>query len=178
VTTPPRYAPGLAFPPYAFVAPHWPHPVNDPGGHMRGCAEATPPPLDPRLWRASESYLRGLDLFNHGYYWEAHEAWEGLWHAAGREGTTAEFLKGLIKLAAAGVKVRQGMPRGVRIHGERALEHFTRVRAATGASEFAGFRLDDLDDFAATLVADAERLRGDPAKPVEVVFELVLAPRG
>jgi Domain of unknown function (DUF309) len=20
----------------------------------------------------------GLDLFNHGYYWEAHEAWESL----------------------------------------------------------------------------------------------------
>ncbi|TGQ49534.1 DUF309 domain-containing protein, partial [Mesorhizobium sp. M1C.F.Ca.ET.210.01.1.1] len=24
----------------------------------------------------------GIDLFNHGYYWEAHEAWEPLWHAA------------------------------------------------------------------------------------------------
>ncbi|MER9222262.1 DUF309 domain-containing protein [Mesorhizobium sp. M0644] len=23
-----------------------------------------------------------IDLINHGYYWEAHEAWEPLWHAA------------------------------------------------------------------------------------------------
>ncbi|MER9007639.1 DUF309 domain-containing protein [Mesorhizobium sp. M0862] len=24
----------------------------------------------------------GIDLFNHGYYWEAHEAWEPLWQTA------------------------------------------------------------------------------------------------
>ena len=33
-------------------------------------------------------------LFNAGYYWEAHEVWEGLWHAYGRRGATADVLKG------------------------------------------------------------------------------------
>ena len=50
------------------------------------------------------------DLLNHGFYWEAHEAWETLWHAAGRKGEIADFLKGLIKLAAAAVKAREGNP--------------------------------------------------------------------
>ena len=57
--------------------------------------------------------VEGIALFNAGYYWEAHEAWEGLWHAHGRDGPTADVLKGLIKLAAAGVKVREGRPHGV-----------------------------------------------------------------
>ncbi len=32
----------------------------------------------------------GVDLFNHGYYWESHEEWESLWHAAGRRGVVAD----------------------------------------------------------------------------------------
>nr|WP_244447982.1 DUF309 domain-containing protein [Neorhizobium vignae] len=50
----------------------------------------------------------GQDLFNHGYYWEAHEAWEGLWQAAKRGSQLRAFLKGLILLSAAGVKIREG----------------------------------------------------------------------
>ena len=67
----------------------------------------------------------GVDLFNHGYYWEAHEVWEGLWHACGRKGTLADFLKGLIRLAAAGVKAREGNPTGVIRHARRAEELFS-----------------------------------------------------
>ncbi len=37
-------------------------------------------------WLRCRDYLRGIDLFNHGYYWEAHEVWEGLWHTAGHRG--------------------------------------------------------------------------------------------
>jgi predicted metal-dependent hydrolase len=73
-------------------------------------------------WRANPHYLRAVDLFNFGYYWEAHEAWEGLWIAAGRTGPVADALKGLIKLAAAGVKAYEGRPAGVRRHARRALE--------------------------------------------------------
>jgi len=29
-------------------------------------------------------WLYAVDLFNGGWYWEAHEAWEGFWHALGR----------------------------------------------------------------------------------------------
>ena len=58
-------------------------------------------------WALSPAYLRGVELFNAGYYWEAHESWEALWHAHGRRGPTAGVLQGLIKLAAAGVKIRE-----------------------------------------------------------------------
>ncbi|WP_394885884.1 DUF309 domain-containing protein (plasmid) [Mesorhizobium sp. AaZ16] len=36
----------------------------------------------------------GIDRFNHGYYWEAHEAWEPLWHAAKQSAPHRQFFKG------------------------------------------------------------------------------------
>jgi len=79
--------------------------------------------------------LRGLDLFNHGDYWEAHEAWEAVWHVAGRQGPTAELLKGLIKLAAAGVKTRAGSWRGRRRHCRRAVALFRRLAERESPAE-------------------------------------------
>jgi predicted metal-dependent hydrolase len=72
------------------------------------------------LQERSPHFLLGLDLFNGGYPWEAHEVWEQLWGAAGRRGETADFLKVLIKFAAAAVKQREGKPAGVRSHAGRA----------------------------------------------------------
>ncbi len=112
----------LPLPPYSYVPGHAPHPVSDPLGHMYGHVPEAVAPLDPRNWRASEAYRFAIDLFNHGYYWEAHEAWESLWHAAGRAGVVAIWCKTLIKLAAAGVKAREGNPTGVERHARRALE--------------------------------------------------------
>lgn len=61
-------------------------------------------PLLEESFRENEAYLFGIDLFNHDYFWESHVWWEALWHLTGRKGKTADFLKGLIKLSAAGVK--------------------------------------------------------------------------
>jgi len=41
----------------------------------------------------------GIDLFNSGHYWEAHEAWEGDW-MPDRQGRDSGFYKGLIQVAA------------------------------------------------------------------------------
>ena len=41
----------------------------------------------------------GVDLFNRGLYWEAHEAWEEAW-MPDRRGPEAAFFKGLIQVAA------------------------------------------------------------------------------
>jgi uncharacterized protein len=41
----------------------------------------------------------GIDLFNSGHYWEAHEAWEGDWVPI-RKGPESGFYKGLIQVAA------------------------------------------------------------------------------
>lgn len=121
-TSPPRYCPARPLPPYSYVPGQSPHPLSDPGGHSFGRHDPPAAALDEATWRRNETWLYAVDLFNHSYYWEAHEAWEALWHAAGRKGPTANFLKGLIKLAAAGVKAREGRPAGVRQHALRAAE--------------------------------------------------------
>lgn len=117
-----RYCQDRPLPPYTYVTGRSPHPMSDPEGHSYGIAHLPPQALDHDNYRGNQDYLYAIDLFNHGYYWEAHEAWESLWHAAGRQGSTADFLKGLIKLAAAGVKLKEGRPEGVRRHLLRALE--------------------------------------------------------
>ena len=42
---------------------------------------------------------RGIELFNAGHYWDAHEAWEGAW-MPDRKGPDSAFYKGLIQVAA------------------------------------------------------------------------------
>ena len=46
-----------------------------------------------------ERLRRGIDLFNRGLYWEAHEAWEEAW-TPDRRGPESGFWKGLIQVAA------------------------------------------------------------------------------
>jgi len=41
----------------------------------------------------------GVELFNHGRYWEAHEVWEREW-TPDRKGADSGFYKGLIQVAA------------------------------------------------------------------------------
>jgi len=47
----------------------------------------------------SAGLTRGIDLFNSGRYWDAHEAWEAEW-MPDRQGPDAGFYKGLIQVAA------------------------------------------------------------------------------
>jgi uncharacterized protein len=175
----PRLTPERPFPSYSFVPGLFPHPISDPAGHSYGIRPETAAPLDPENWQASGDYLFGIDLFNHGYHWEAHETWEGLWHAAGRDGTVADFLKGLIQLTAAGVKVRQGMPRGVSSLGQGAAELFRKVRETLGPDRprFLGLDVSELHDFAQELAIHPERTARTSGAAVERVFSLILSPR-
>src|SRR5262245_12835703 len=174
----PRYLPEEPWPPYAHVPGRTPHPVSDPAGHQFGAARPRPEPPDPRRWQESRAFLRGVDLFNHGFYWEAHEEWEGLWHACGRAGPLADVLKGLIKLAAAGVKARAGQPRGVAGHAARAADLFRRSAGLLGGEEVRvlGLRLGDLLAAAATAARLAGALPADSGEGVHVVFGFVLRP--
>ena len=58
------------------------------------------------MWKNNEDYFFGIDLYNYHYYWEAHEAWEGLWIASVRNSSEHRFLQGLIKCGAALLKIR------------------------------------------------------------------------
>ncbi len=127
---PKRYLPDQPLPAYSYVPGHHRRGVSDPSEDF---AERTDPAAggvpDAEQWGQCEAYLRGIDLLNFGYYWEAHEAWEEAWHATGRRGRLADLLKGLIKIAAAGVKARQGSAAGVRRHGARAEQCFLAIRS-------------------------------------------------
>ncbi|MDB5390040.1 MAG: hypothetical protein JWM11_5686 [Planctomycetaceae bacterium] len=112
----------VKLPAYTHIPGVTPHPTGDPRGHSFGHLHANCPAPDWQTLPACELFQYGCRLFNAGYYWEAHEAWEGVWIAAGRKGLVADFVKGLIKLAAAGVKLREASPIGVQRHLTRAEE--------------------------------------------------------
>jgi len=183
-----RLLPDEPFPPYSFVPGQYPHPVSDPRGHRHGQEPERVEAVDPDLWQGCRPYLYALDLFNHGYYWEAHETWEGLWHACGRKGLTADFLKGLIKLAAAGVKVRErgGIRRGILSHAQGAAELFRRTaeRLGDAAARYLGLRVSDLLTYAQQVEASAagNALRGvsdgdrNATEGVPCRFPFVLVP--
>jgi predicted metal-dependent hydrolase len=163
-------------PPYAFVpGGPWPHPTGSPQGHSAGRGAEPKEPIQGDHWSLSEAYLRGVALFNAGYYWEAHESWEALWHAHGRRGPTAELLKGLIKLAASGVKVRQRQRHGVVTHAQRAAAQFAIARDLGGRNQL-GL---DLDYWEATAQAIAAAPPDDPAPlgtRVSCVFAIQIKP--
>lgn len=57
------------------------------------------------------SLQRGVELFNRGLYWEAHEAWEEAWKPD-RRGPESGFYKGLIQVAAGCLHYRRRNRRG------------------------------------------------------------------
>ncbi len=162
-----------AFPPYSYVPGRFPHPLSDPAGHSFGQSHAPTLPLEPEHYHNSPEYLFAIDLFNHGYYWESHEVWERLWHAAGRTGPVAWLLQGLIKLAAAGVKIREGKRLGTESHSQGAKRLFERVRHATQQDIFVGLRLSKLlraCEVAQSLASD----HCHNAEAVQIVFPFEL----
>ena len=63
-------------PPYRYLPGLHPHPMANPHGHSHGAPDEPHPAWDPEEWRALDDWLYGVDLCNHHYYWESHEAWE------------------------------------------------------------------------------------------------------
>ena len=109
-STIPRYS-NRDFPAYRFVPGLFPHPTRDPKGHSYGIEERPLESFGPKSWAACAQYVYGVDLFNHGYWWEAHEAWEAVWKAAGRRSETGLFIQGLIQISVAMLKSHQGLER-------------------------------------------------------------------
>ena len=121
------------FPPYAFVpGGPWPHPTSHPQGHSWGRPHVPVPPIEGDDWR-------GLARVSRGDRAVQRRLLLGSPRSLGRplarprpRGPTADVLKGLIKLAAAGVKVRQGQPHGIVTHARRAAALFESARAEGG----------------------------------------------
>lgn len=104
---PPRYT-RRPFPPYAYTPGRDPHPTRDPDGHSYQSQPSELEPFDPTRWQDCEEYLYAIDLFNHGYYWEAHESFEAVWVAAGRKTRPGLFVQGLLQIGVGMLKQRQG----------------------------------------------------------------------
>jgi hypothetical protein len=75
--------------------------VKHPQGHAFGRVE--PPPVWPETpggWASAKEHRAAIDLFNRGFFWEAHEAWEALWHVGPHDAPERHALQGLIQAAA------------------------------------------------------------------------------
>ena len=110
----PRYAPDIPLP----DAPHLPG-TGRPASDFNLPSSAIPRDLTPEVF----AHCVAVDLHNRGFWWEAHEVWERPWRAQPRNSTARHLFQGLIQLAAAHLKWRQGLIRGRRNLGERALGH-------------------------------------------------------
>lgn len=98
----PRYC-DRPFPPYRYTPGLHPHPTAHPQGHSYhppGLPSHPPPRISAASWGTCAEYLYGCDLYNHGYWWEAHEAWEDVWRGLEPGQLERSFLQGLIQTAA------------------------------------------------------------------------------
>lgn len=139
-----RYVPEVPLPSYRHLPGETPHPHRHSQGHrFRGPFEETVP--ESAGWRGDKAYLLGVDLYNHGFWWEAHEQWEPKWLRAGRQTAERLFLQGLIQLAAAAIKQHQGNERGFRLLSGNGLEKLEEAAGRCGRC-FMGL---DIEGFAA-----------------------------
>ena len=154
-----RYAPDRDFPTYAYLPGRDPHPTRDPRGHSSGQRVEQAVYLPAAQWRRNDEYLFGVDLYNHGFLWEAHEAWEGLWHLAKHDADQAAFLQGLIQCSAASLKVPMGQPAGLARLAEAGTARLAEVSRRAGPS-YMGLDVEafvrEFRAFAASSPASAE----------------------
>jgi len=107
-----RYVPGRGPHPRHRAEPHLPPlPEPEPGAAA----------FDARSWQPSIAYRYAIDLFNHDYFWEAHEALEGLLSETDRRSSTGRFLSSLVQLSAAMLKDSPSSHPGAQRLMERAL---------------------------------------------------------
>ena len=171
-----RLLPSAEMPSYTYIpGSDTPHPIRDPRGHSSGQKRKPPKVLIAESWADNRSYLLAIDYFNLGFYWEAHDEWERLWRVSGPDTTVSRFLKGLIKLSAAGVKVRENSIHGVRRHAASAGEVFADVAAEANSDRYCGLEFTSLQfaaDRAAQIRYNIEVAAGEPVR----VFPFMLQP--
>jgi len=175
-TETPRLLPTAPLPAYTFVpGTETPHPIRNPKGHSYNRKTKITTPLIAENWADNRNYLIAIDFFNLGFYWEAHEEWECLWRVSGPDTTVGRFLKGLIKLSSAGIKVRESSIHGVRRHAASAGEVFADVAAESGSERYCGLKFTKLQfaaDRAAQLGYKQKMIDGQPLR----VFPFLLQP--
>jgi hypothetical protein len=117
-----------------------PHPLKHPRGHQ------APSPAGEERWAYA------LDLFDHGYLWEAHEVLEQVWKGLPPRAPERDLAQAIILAAASLLKMHLGDDRSAQSLCARAVALLLRVPPATA-------RAHGID--VVRLVAELERaLRG------------------
>lgn len=136
----PRYS-ARAFPSYRHRPGRTHHPVQDSRGHSAGLPPETISHAELETWWTSEPFRFGVDLFNHAYWWEAHEAWEVIWKGL-PPGPDKHVIRALIQLSAALLKAAVGQPEGAAKLVDRARAELT--AAAPHPTDRPGFNVTAL----------------------------------
>ncbi|WP_157679817.1 DUF309 domain-containing protein [Bacteriovorax sp. DB6_IX] len=89
---------------------------------MSATGEPECPILHSESFHTHDDYLYAIDLINYEYFWEAHAYLEAIWNASGRTTQEAVLCKSLIKIAAAGVKLRMNQLEPAKNHYIRCIE--------------------------------------------------------
>ena len=86
----------------------------------------------------SDAYRRGIELFNSGAFFDAHEVWEDVWREA--RGPEKKFLQGLIQVAVAFHHYSTGNLAGASSVLERARKNVADFPAEFGGISVAALR--------------------------------------
>ncbi|MEM9551348.1 MAG: DUF309 domain-containing protein [Pseudomonadota bacterium] len=100
----------------------------------------------------SRSFLAGLTFYDHGYFWEAHEALEPVWMALPAGGPDRASVQAVIQLANAALKLKMERPNATRRLCEEVRKHLAASQGATLPVPFARVRThcDRLEEQALT----------------------------
>jgi predicted metal-dependent hydrolase len=94
----------------------------------------------------------GVELFNRGLFWEAHEAWEEVW-TIDRRGPDSGFYKGLIQVAAGCLHYRRRNRRGAVNKWRSGADYLRPYLPAHLGVDLAAI-VDRVDEMRAALEAD------------------------
>jgi hypothetical protein len=136
----PRYLPAESLPAYRHLPGHTPHPFNDSEGHSYG-QEPDPAQVDcdSEAWRDNGDYLRGVDLFNQAYWWEATHCWQSLWGPACP--VTKDYIQGLDSISEALLHHHLRDRTAMLSHAAAGEESLTRALNASNEDVYMGLNL-------------------------------------
>ena len=160
---PVRYAPRVPLPRYRYVPGLNPHPIRHPDGHLHGVRSERVGPPENGDWTRHPPHRFACDLFHQAYWWEAHEAWEALWHEVERGSPEWLALRGLIQASAALLKRHLGHDAAATILRRKACEQLRQAATIAGGARVLGLRIE--------AVADALEVALDRGPPPVLTLE-------
>jgi predicted metal-dependent hydrolase len=160
------------YPPYTYVPGFWPHPRRDPLGHAFGRNETHVQSIGFSLATCLQCrvFNRGAQLFNAGFYWEAHEAWENIWGDTARDSPEEHLLKALIKYAASAIKLRQGYPEIAKGLLLKSLKHLQCIVDISRIKKSGELKVENLMQEIREQLPKLSTMETDAARPVEILW--------